>query len=45
MGSLGEEYYFFMKFLPITYIIRETPTKLYDAMIFLYDATPIEILE
>ena len=45
MGSLGEEYYFFMKFLPITYIIRETPAKLYDAMIFLYDATPIEILE
>ena len=45
MGSLGEEYYFFMKLLPITFIIRETPAKLYDAMIFLYDATPIEILE
>lgn len=45
MGSLGEEYYFFMKLLPITYIIRETPAKLYDAIIFLYDTTPIEILE
>ena len=45
MGSLGEEYYFFMKLLPITHIVRETPTKLYDAMIFLYETTPIEILE
>ena len=45
MGSLGEEYYFFMKFLPITHIIRETPAKLYDAMIFLYETTPIEILK
>lgn len=45
MGSLGEEYYFFMKFLPITHIIHETPAKLYDAMIFLYETTPIEILE
>lgn len=45
MGSLGEEYYFFMKFLPMTYIVRDTPAKLYDAMIFLYETTPIEILE
>lgn len=45
MGSLGEEYYFFMKLLPITHIVRETPAKLYDAMIFLYETTPIEILE
>ena len=45
MGSLGEEYYLFMKFLPITYIVRDTPAKLYDAMIFLYETTPIEILE
>ena len=45
MGSLGEEYYFFMKLLPITYIIRETPAKLYDTIIFLYKTTPIEILE
>ena len=45
MGSLGEEYYFFMKLLPITYIEHETPAKLYDAMIFLYETTPIEILE
>lgn len=45
MGSLGEEYYFCMNFLPTTYIIRETPTKLYNAMIFLYETTPIDILE
>ena len=45
MGSLGEEYYFFMKLLPITHIVRETPAKQYDAMIFLYETTPIEILE
>ena len=45
MGSLGEEYYFFMKLLPITYIIRETPANLYVAKIFLYDTMPIEILE
>ena len=45
MGSLGEEYYFFMKFLPLTYIIKQTPSELYNAMIFVYKASPIEIFE
>ena len=44
MGSLGEGYSFLMKFLPISNRIKQTPTKKYRAMIFVYEATPIKII-
>ena len=43
MGSLGESYTWYMKVFPQTYRIEEIPTELYDAMIFVYKATPTEI--
>ena len=42
-GSLGESYSFLMKFMKNTYQLRIPPTKLYDGMIFVYEATPIEV--
>lgn len=39
-GSLGEGYSPLMKFLPQTTRIKIIPTKYYDGMIFVYDATP-----
>lgn len=44
MGSLGEGYSaFFMSIFPQSYRISKTPEKLYDGMIFVTDAHPIEI--
>ena len=43
MGSLGESYSILMNFVPRSYRTRRTPQKAYDAMIFVADATPIEI--
>lgn len=43
MGSLGEGYSFLMKVLPYTNRIKEIPIDLYDSMIFVYQANPIEI--
>lgn len=45
MGSLGEGYSPLMKFLPRTYRIKEVPKDLYDAMIFVYYAKPITVIE
>ena len=46
MGSLGEGYSaFFMSIFPQSYRISKTPEKLYDGMIFVTDAHPIEIRE
>lgn len=42
MGSLGEGYSFMMHFLPTSHRIQESPKELYDAMIFVYKATPIQ---
>ncbi len=42
-GSLGESYSFLMKFVKTSYQLRIPPAKLYDGMIFVYDATPIEV--
>lgn len=39
-GSLGEGYSPLMKFLPQRTRIKIIPTKYYDGMIFVYDATP-----
>lgn len=43
MGSLGESYSVLMNFVPRSYRVQRTPQKAYDAMIFVADATPIEI--
>lgn len=46
MGSLGEGYSaFFMSIFPQSYRISQSPEKLYDGMIFVADAHPIEIRE
>ena len=44
MGSLGESYSILMNFLPRSYRVQRTPQEAYDAMIFVTNATPIEIL-
>lgn len=41
-GSLGENYSIFMKLLPQMTRKKVIPTKLYDSMIFVYNATPLE---
>ena len=43
MGSLGESYVWYMKVFSQTYRVEEIPTELFDAMIFVYKATPTEI--
>lgn len=43
MGSLGESYSVLMRFVPRSYRVMRTPQKAYDAMIFVANATPIEI--
>ena len=43
MGSLGESYSALMNFLPRSYRVLRTPQEAYDAMIFVADATPIDI--
>lgn len=43
MGSLGEFYSVLMRFVPRSYRVMCTPQKAYDAMIFVANATPIEI--
>lgn len=46
MGSLGEGYSaFFMSIFPQSYRISQSPEKLYDGMIYVADAHPIEIRE
>ena len=43
MGSLGESYSVMMNFVPRSYRVRRIPQDAYDAMIFVANATPIEI--
>lgn len=45
MGSLGEGYTWVMKFVPYSYIIEKSPKEIFDSMIFVYQASPIEIIE
>ena len=42
-GTLGESYSSAMKFAKATYQINYAPADMYDSMILVYDATPIEI--
>lgn len=44
MVSLGEGYSPLMKFMPMTYRVKEVPRDLYDAMIFVYYAKPIAVI-
>lgn len=43
MGSLGESYSMLMNFVPRSYRVRRAPQEAYDAMIFVANASPIEI--
>ncbi|MDO4354583.1 MAG: erythromycin esterase family protein [Clostridia bacterium] len=43
MGSLGEAYSILMNFVPRSYRVMRTPQDTYDAMVFVANATPIEI--
>ena len=43
MGSLGEGYSFLNKLLPNSYRINDVPAELYDGMIIVTNATPIDI--
>lgn len=45
MGSLGESYSILMNFVPRSYRVTRTPKSAYDAMIFVKNATPIEIVK
>jgi len=46
MMQLGEGYTFLMRLLPDrSYRLKGAPTAYYDAMLFLYEAHPIEILK
>lgn len=42
-GSLGESYSILMNFIPRSYRVQRVPQDAYDAMIFVANATPIEI--
>lgn len=44
MGSLGESYSILMNFVPRSYRVSRIPQEAYDAMIFVANATPIEIV-
>lgn len=43
IGSLGEYYSILMNFVPRSYRVQRIPQDAYDAMIFVANATPIEI--
>ena len=45
MGSLGEMYSTLYRILPRGYRVWASPAELYDAMIYVSDAHPIEVIE
>ena len=45
MGSLGEGYTWMMRIVQSSYRPKAMPSGLYDAMIFVYEGSPIEIME
>lgn len=45
MGSLGEGYSFIMKVVPYMHRIYKVPAEFYDGMIFVYEATPIKVIQ
>lgn len=44
-GNLGEGYVWYMRLLPPSYRLFQPPATLYDSMIFVSEATPIQIME
>lgn len=44
MGSLGEGYTWMMRIVESSYRPKALPVSLYDAMIFVYEGSPIEII-
>ena len=42
-GSLGESYSPMMKVMKSTYQVKIPPVKLYDGIILVYEATPIQV--
>ncbi len=45
MGSLGEGYTWMMRIVESSYRPKALPVSLYDAMIFVYEGEPIEIIQ
>lgn len=45
MGSLGEMYSTLYRILPRGYRVWASPAELYDAMIYVSDARPIDVIE
>lgn len=45
MGSLGEGYTWTMHLFPMSHRIKAKPIDLYDAMIYIYQTAPIEVLQ
>ncbi len=45
MGSLGEGYSFLMHIMKNTVRLNIIPTQKYDAMIFIYNTTPLDLIE
>jgi len=45
MGTLGEGYTWMMSIVQSSYRPKALPSSLYDAMIFVYQGEPIEIVE
>ena len=45
LGNLGEGYAWYMHLLPPSYRWFQPPAVLYDGMIFVTKATPIEIID
>jgi erythromycin esterase len=43
MGSVGEGYSPLMAIMPMAYRVWDSPTELYDGMIFVSKAQPIEV--
>lgn len=43
LGSLGEGYSLIMRLLPQSYRIFQPPSQLYDSMIFVTEANPVEV--
>lgn len=45
LGSLGEGYHFLYQFLPTVHRQKGIPSEKYDAMMFVYKATPISVFK
>lgn len=43
MGSLGEQYSAMMDVIPMYRAVTAVPNEMYDGMVFVYEATPIEV--